>query len=47
MISLNNIFMLSLTFTVLLGTIYPLFSSVIFNSKISVGAPFSIQYLRL
>ena len=40
MISLNNIFMLSLTFTVLLGTIYPLFSSVIFNSKISVGAPF-------
>ena len=40
MISLNNIFMLSLTFTVLVGTIYPLFSSVIFNSKISVGAPF-------
>ncbi len=40
MISLNNIFMLSLTFTILLGTIYPLFSSVLFNSKISVGAPF-------
>ena len=40
MISLNNIFMLSITFTVLIGTIYPLFSSVIFNSKISVGAPF-------
>ena len=40
MISLNNIFMLSLAFTVLLGTIYPLFSNVIFNSKISVGAPF-------
>ncbi len=40
MISLNNIFMLSITFTVLLGTIYPLFSSVVFNSKISVGAPF-------
>ncbi len=40
MISLNNIFMLSLTFTILIGTIYPLFSSVIFNSKISVGAPF-------
>ncbi|MFL2660902.1 MAG: heme lyase CcmF/NrfE family subunit [Alphaproteobacteria bacterium] len=40
MISLNNIFMLSLTFTILVGTIYPLFSSVIFNSKISVGAPF-------
>ncbi len=40
MISLNNIFMLSLTFTILIGTIYPLFSSVLFNSKISVGAPF-------
>ena len=40
MISLNNIFMLSITFTVLIGTIYPLFSSVLFNSKISVGAPF-------
>jgi len=40
MISLNNIFMLSLAFTVLVGTIYPLFSSVLFNSKISVGAPF-------
>ncbi len=40
MISLNNIFMLSLSFTILLGTIYPLFSSVLFNSKISVGAPF-------
>ena len=39
-ISLNNIFMLSLTFTILIGTIYPLFSSVLFNSKISVGAPF-------
>ena len=39
-ISLNNIFMLTLTFTVLLGTIYPLFSSVLFNTKISVGAPF-------
>ena len=40
MISLNNIFMLSITFTILIGTIYPLFSSVLFNSKISVGAPF-------
>ncbi len=39
-ISLNNIFMLTLSFTILLGTIYPLFSSVIFNTKISVGAPF-------
>ncbi|MBD22089.1 MAG: hypothetical protein CL572_00275 [Alphaproteobacteria bacterium] len=39
-ISLNNIFMLTLSFTILLGTIYPLFSSVIFDTKISVGAPF-------
>ena len=39
-ISLNNIFMLTLSFTILLGTIYPLFSSIIFNTKISVGAPF-------
>ena len=39
-ISLNNIFMLTLSFTILLGTIYPLFSGVIFNTKISVGAPF-------
>ena len=39
-ISLNNIFMLTLCFTILLGTIYPLFSGVIFNTKISVGAPF-------
>ncbi len=39
-ISLNNIFMLSLTFTILLGTLYPLFSNVLFSSKISVGAPF-------
>ncbi len=39
-ISLNNIFLLSLSFTILLGTIYPIISSSIFNSKISVGAPF-------
>ena len=39
-ISLNNIFMLTLSFTILLGTVYPLFSGVIFNTKISVGAPF-------
>ena len=43
-ISLNNIFMLTLSFTILLGTIYPLFSSVIFNTKISVGAPFLTPY---
>ena len=40
MISLNNIFMLSIAFTILIRTIYPLFSSVLFNTKISVGAPF-------
>jgi cytochrome c-type biogenesis protein CcmF len=39
-ISLNNIFMFTLSFTILLGTIYPLFSNVVFNNKISVGAPF-------
>ena len=39
-ISLNNIFMLTLSFTILLGTVYPLFSGVLFNTKISVGAPF-------
>ena len=39
-ISLNSIFMLSLTFTILIGTIYPIFSSVILDKKISVGAPF-------
>ncbi len=39
-ISLNNIFMLSISFTILLGTIYPLFANVFFNTKISVGAPF-------
>ena len=39
-ISLNNIFMLTLSFTILLGTIYPLISSVFFKNKISIGAPF-------
>ncbi len=39
-ISLNNIFMLSLTLTVLVGTIYPIFSNVILGKKLSVGAPF-------
>jgi len=32
--------MLSLTFTILIGTIYPIFSNVILDKKISVGAPF-------
>ena len=39
-ISLNNIFMFTLSFTILIGTIYPLFANVLFNNKISVGAPF-------
>ncbi len=39
-ISINNIFMLSLTLTVLIGTIYPIFSNVVFDKKLSVGAPF-------
>ena len=39
-ISLNNIFMLTITGTVLLGTIYPLFTDAFFEKKISVGAPF-------
>ena len=32
--------MLTLSFTILVGTIYPLFSSVFFKSKLSIGAPF-------
>jgi cytochrome c-type biogenesis protein CcmF len=39
-ISINNIFMLSLTLTVLIGTVYPIFSNVVFDKKLSVGAPF-------
>ena len=39
-ISLNNIFILTLSFTILVGTLYPLFSNIFFNKKISVGAPF-------
>ena len=39
-ISLNNIFMLTISFTILLGTLYPLFSNIFFQNKISVGAPF-------
>ena len=32
--------MFTLSFTILLGTIYPLISSVFFKNKISIGAPF-------
>ena len=39
-ISLNNIFMVTISATILLGTIYPLISDAFFDKKISVGAPF-------
>lgn len=39
-ISLNNIFMVTIAGTILLGTIYPLIADAFFNKKISVGAPF-------
>ena len=39
-ISLNNVFMLSIAGTVLIGTIYPLIADAFFEKKISVGAPF-------
>lgn len=39
-ISLNNVFMLSIAGTVLIGTIYPLIADALFGKKISVGAPF-------
>lgn len=37
---LNTIFFLTLTFTVLLGTLYPLLLDVCHGDKISVGAPY-------
>ncbi len=37
---INNWFMMFYLLTVLLGTLYPIFTDVIFNSKISVGPPF-------
>ena len=39
-ISLNNIFMVTIAGTILLGTIYPLIADAFFKTKISVGAPF-------
>ena len=36
----NNWFMIFYLVTVFLGTVYPIFTEVIFNSKISVGPPF-------
>ena len=39
-ISVNNIFMVTIAGTVLLGTIYPLLTDAFLQKKISVGAPF-------
>ncbi len=39
-ISLNNVFMITITGTIFIGTIYPLISDAFFGRKISVGAPF-------
>ena len=37
---LNNIFFIAASLTVLVGTIYPLFSEIIYNSSVSIGAPY-------
>ena len=37
---INNWFMMFYLLTVLIGTLYPIFTDVLFKSKISVGAPF-------
>ena len=37
---INNWFMMFYLITVLLGTLYPIFTDALFNSKISVGPPF-------
>ena len=39
-ISVNNILMLTVTSTILIGTLYPLVTDAFFDKKISVGAPF-------
>ena len=36
----NNVLLLVLTFTVLVGTIYPLLAEAVTNEKVSVGTPF-------
>ena len=41
-ILINNWFMIFYLITVLLGTIYPIFTEVIINHKVSVGPPFFI-----
>tara|TARA_X000000368_G_scaffold395367_1_gene362754 strand:- start:140 stop:1987 length:1848 start_codon:yes stop_codon:yes gene_type:complete len=37
---LNNIFFISASLTVFIGTIYPLFSEIVYGQQISVGAPY-------
>ena len=37
---LNNIFFIASALTVFIGTIYPLFSEVFFESSVSIGAPY-------
>ena len=37
---LNNIFFISAALTVFIGTIYPLFSELFFQSSVSIGAPY-------
>ncbi len=37
---LNNIFFIAAALTVLVGTIYPLFSEIFYNSSVSIGAPY-------
>ncbi len=39
-ILINNWFMMFYLITVLLGTIYPIFTDALFNNKVSVGPPF-------
>lgn len=40
MIMLNNIFFITLSTTVLLGTVYPIFLEVFSSTRVSVGAPY-------
>ena len=40
---LNNLLFLSATFAVLWGTIYPLFSQLVYNQKLTVGPPYFNQ----
>jgi|TARA_B100000787_G_C16183909_1_gene293464 cytochrome c-type biogenesis protein CcmF len=37
---LNNVFFISAALTVFIGTIYPLFAEIIYQEKVSVGAPY-------